>query len=394
MTEESDEETKQDVERLKEEVSKLIDDIDHSYYRIPKEEFESITVSKITKDVSDQLHGRISTWRNWIGITIVVLSFFGINQIPKLITEVKEDIKKEVEENMDDYIKKSIQPLEDRLSYKLDTLNEQYKALHRAQENIFPKVISTVQETAKTATNKEFENIKSQLLSLQKSALEIEVEKILKNIKAKKISYSTAAKQFKSLVNRALETKDKHFFPKFLDSYVKVLVNAERWLEVHKLQTEFEKDFNFSYYTWVNIAIADMSLYEKSHSPLYKERAVYAYHQALNLLPDYGTPYAVRLILHMIDYNRSNNNNVKENEKAAALKLINNINAGRDVITSYETYNYLNRMKSDRYLKEFILSLEGLFPNEMIIMKSRYQQELDYINKKNKKPKAKQKIPS
>ncbi|WP_163834509.1 hypothetical protein [Spartinivicinus ruber] len=391
-TENNDDETKQDVERLKEEVTKLIDDIDHSYYRIPKEEFESITVSKITRDVSEQLNKRISTWRNWIGIAIVVLSFFGINQIPKLISEIKDEIKKEIAEKMDEHTKKAVEPLEDRINYKLDTIHEQYKALHSAQENIFPKVISTVQETAKTATNKEFESIKSQLLSLQKSALEIEVEKLMANIKAKKISYSAAAKKFKNMESRALEIRDKSFFPKFIDNYVKVLVNAEQWIEVHKLQTKFEKDFKFSYYTWVNIAIADMSLYEKSHSHLYKERAVYAYQQALNLLPDYGTPYAVRLIIHMIDYSRTSNNDVKDHEKSEALKLINSINAGRDVITSYETYNYLNRMKSDRYLKDFILDLESLFPTEMTIMKSRYQQELDYINKKNKKPKSSKKL--
>ena len=69
-----------EMERMQKALFALQRDIEESYYRIPKQEFETSMTNNISNKVTGEMNRRISSMRNWVGVFLLVLSFFGISQ--------------------------------------------------------------------------------------------------------------------------------------------------------------------------------------------------------------------------------------------------------------------------------------------------------------------------
>lgn len=389
----NDNEMLQEFEKLREEINKLRENIDKSYYSVPKNEFETVTVTKITQEVMERMNKRISSWRNWAAIVIIILSFFGITQGDRLIrpiieSKVKESTEK-IENTMNDkvrdlnsMIRETLKDLKEAKIDLKEDIKEEFKIISK---NIDEKATVAAKEAAKQETERQLETVRDDIKSAQKTVLKTELNTLINEVKSRRLNYKDALRKLNPLLQRVIRLNDKELANKFLDYLFRWTYKNRSYEDLDELRIQYENDFDFKETTWANIAIGDMILYEESFSPIYKERAISAIENSLNKMPNYGTPYAVRLIIHMLDYKKKKDQEVKESEKREALKLIDIVNSGTMPLTSFETYDYFIRSKGTRFYKYVELLFEN-FPEPMELMSKRSKQ---YINLLKTAPKDK-----
>ncbi len=366
----------QEIERLQKEIKTLKEDIAHSYYRIPKEEFENVTVKKITLDVNNQVQSRINSMRNMLGLVVLVLSFFGISQWSKVSEGMRKDILNDVQQDMNQIKSELSSNIDTKLSRIEDRLQESQdliKANQEKMQDFLNKEIESITKTidlkasraAKQETESQLQTVREDMRSAQKTVMKTELNALRKDVKDRFISYKEALLKLDPLFQRALLLEDKDLANEFLDDLFRWTFLSNKYEELDRLRIKYEKDYDFKHTTWANIAIGGMFLYEESYSPIYKKRAISAYEQALERVPNYGLPHAVRLIIHMIDVERADDEKVRSQERESALKLIRHINAGSRSITAYEAYNYLDKLRNDRGVGKHIAMLFTEFPEAM-----------------------------
>ena len=395
--------TSKEFERLREEIKRLSEEIDKSYYSIPKKEFENVTVRNITQEVTGQMNKRISSWRNWIGLIVLILSFFGITQGGKFITGFRDEIRNDIK-SINEKIEKEFKSIDDDIGEKFKSMTKSFDLL--IESKIETKINERLQfirgaqqrlrddqERIKKDLNEDQQKLKNTIDRIGKSVQSAENAaksvdlrnkfNVLKTDVNKRITNAEAASKIKPFIKDAIKLEDKILVNEMLAALFRWKFLAGKYEELDKLRVQYEKDFDFFPETWANIAIADMNLYEESNAPIYKQRAISAYEKSLEALPDYGVPHAVRLMIHMIDYEREKDPKTKEIEKSEAMKLINTINSGRVLVTSYETYNYLLDLKQGDVFGGYINKLFKIFPEPMELMAKRYKLE-DAIKKGDK----------
>jgi hypothetical protein len=352
-----------EIEKLNREIQKLKQDMDQSYYSVPKKEFEKVTVQNIVSEVTAEMTEKFNFWRNFVGFIIGILSFLGIRQLGRL----REDILK----NVDD--KATLISVEHKLSIKNDISAEMVK-VSKTQEEELAKIVSKI--------GKEIDSAKEEIKFLQGRTLRAELDRL--KLDEARFSAKDLIARVDPLLGKAIELRDKELVNDYLDELFRLTFLSSNYEQLDKLRMQYEKDYEFKVTAWANIAIGDMFLYEENSSPVYKERALSAYKNALEMLPDYGTAYAVRLIIHMIDYEREQDQKIREREKREALNLINTINSGSSLMTSSEVYDYFLRIyerepsQEPSRLGKYVSMLHKNFPEQMKNMEARYnkQQEL------------------
>ncbi len=380
----------QEIERLRKEIKTLKEDIAHSYYRIPKEEFENVTVKKITMDVNSQVQSRINGMRNVVGLILLTLSFFGISQWSKVSESMQKEILNNIQRDVNGMklelssnIDAKLSSIEDRLQDSQDLIKENQNKmqgfLNKEIESITKTIDIRASRAAKQETESQLETVREDMRSAQKTVMKTELNALRKDVDDRFISYKEALLKMDPLFQRALLLNDKDLANEFLDDLFRWTFLSNKYEDLDQLRLKYEKEYDFKHTTWANIAIGGMFLYEESFSPIYKKRAVSAYQQSLERVPNYGLPHAVRLIIHMIDVARSDDEKVKEEEKDNILKLIHHINAGSRSVTAYETYNYLDKLRNDRGVGKHISMLFSGFPDPMNEMRLKYEAHLQLL---------------
>jgi len=385
-----------EIERLREEIKRVREDIDQSYYSIPKKEFENITVNRINQEVTEQMSRKINTWRNVFLIVISILSFLGISQWGKLKEGLENDMKKDIEHmeiknasNIETKINETRSGINSDLKDFLTNIREQQKELREEQKNnlilISKSVLDVARNAATEQTNTQIKNIRDEIEIAEKTAVRYELNTLRGSIENKLITHKEALDKLEPLLRRAIKINDRDLINEFLDELFRWTFVSGNYEKLDELRTTYEINYKFKATTWANIAIGDMSLYDEGNAPIYKERAIGAYKKALEESPNYGLPHAVRLIIHMIDYERQKDQNIKEREKSEALNLINMINSGRIPSTAFETYDYIDRnINIVDSIGKYIGMLFESFPNEMEVMHKR-SEEYSLMLEKSKK---------
>lgn len=372
----------QEIEKLQDELDRLKKEIDQSYYSIPKKEFESITVTKITSAVTDQMNKRLNTVRNWLGVILVLLSFFGISQWPKLKESIQNSIEqdiKNVELQLNASIQQRLDQIEGMIENTLGPLRENQIEIREKLDEKLRRFSISIDETilaAKQATDSALKSVRADIQFSQKIFLKAELKELKNEVNARTLGYEIALIKLDPLLRQVIQLDDKELTNEFLDMLFRLTFQLDRYEELDKLRVQYEKDFDFKPETWANIAIGDMFLYEESYALNYKARALAAYEKSLERLPNYGVAYAVRLIIHMIDYVRQSQESVKKMELSEAQQLLQIVNGGSRQITAYEAFNYLQRLENDYAIGKFINMLFINFPEEMKTMSDRHQQWL------------------
>lgn len=227
------------------------------------------------------------------------------------------------------------------------------------------------------------EGIKSVKEKVQRSDVENKAKYLKKQIASGSIKAGIEEYSFSrypvfcELKELLWEAKDaagnKEFLQKELNDIISELYAARVRNEakgideaLQEINAKFHKYFDFSEQSWANIAIANMNLYRLDGMSEYREYCLEACKESIKRLGNYGTPRAVMLIIHMIDYERK-----KQVNKDDLLNMINEINSGDDMLVSYGTYKYLADTKKIQGWERYINHIFELYPEEMDEMKNR-----------------------
>ena len=173
--------------------------------------------------------------------------------------------------------------------------------------------------------------------------------------------------------------KNKEFLQEQLNKIIRNLYKTGMNEFIQELRAKFQNDFEFSVESWANIAIANINLYRLDGMSEYREYCLEACKESIKRQGNYGTPRALILIIHMIDYERK-----KQINKDDAQNMINEVNSGDDTMVSYDTYNYLLITKKIHEWEKYIDHLFNLYPSEMDKMKNRYEKYKSTMELKSK----------
>jgi len=377
-----------ELERMQKALFSLQRDIEDSYYRIPKQEFETSTINNISNKVNNEMNRRISSMRNWVGVLLLVLSFFGISQWSKITEELRTDIQKDISD-------KILQNLDEQTK-KIDTAIQSMNAriddqIGKFSKRIDEKATDATRNATRSETERQLKEIRQDLEIAQKSVLKSELANIVSEVDGAKIEYTEAIRRLNPLLEKVINLNDRVLAEEYLDSLFRWNFLARKYENLDKLRVKYEEKFEFRPETWANIAIAGMFLYEETPSSIYKKRALSAYNRSLEKLPSYGLPHAVRLIFHMIDYERADSPEKQQVEKDEAMKILTVLNTGSATVSAYEAYSYLMRVGANDKLRisPYAQMLFDLFPAQMQTMKERSENYTNLINKNRVKEEPK-----
>ncbi|MFI5218356.1 MAG: hypothetical protein ACHQNT_02625 [Bacteroidia bacterium] len=185
-----------------------------------------------------------------------------------------------------------------------------------------------------------------------------------------------------ALFKDALKTQNEELKGEFLDNLIRVYFDKRNYENITKLVREHAKEpSTLSYLSWANFAIANMNDYYSFGAKKNKELAFEGCKNALDMLPAYGTAYAVKLVVLMIDLEKTKNEKDKEKIKKEISEILDEVNSGSIETSSYETYIYLSLHLGS--LTKYFDLLVKYFPEQMQNLKLRYDKELSYLESKS-----------
>lgn len=364
------------IRELEEKIEKLQKDINESYYRIPKSEFESITRQKISMEVSEMMNKKISTLRNWAAIIVALLSFLGITQLTNqneknyamLLSDVTTMIREQIDEEgnqLENRINEKFDEVTENTSNKLENQNERMQFKFDNMDEKFDyydeTLVSELEETM------QYSNIRM---------LKSDIKDIKNEYESSWIDTLATIATVEELLDRAIEeTDDQELISDILDQLILMYYNAGYYEEISKVEKEYAANYELSDVSWSNICLTNVALYEESLSPIIKDRAIAAYNNTLEKVPDDYFVNALRLILHMIDYQKGENEQIKENEKTEARKILYRIANSSSIYTAYDFYDYVEKNKNSS-MGKYIESLYELFPDLISQIEDKYNQYL------------------
>ena len=373
----------QELNKIQEEIQRLRGDIEDSYYRVPKEQFEQVTVNKISKEVSDQINKKITSWRNWIGAIFLVLSFLGISQGSKLISDFKEDMKQGLDIELNSRISELSDDFDRKMDKALASIENLKEELEEEQASVMNKVSSEldgkVNESTERITQSKLEKINQDMESVQKTAIRAEYNLLKNDVDKRIVTYGEAIEAARPLLESAIDSDYKDLVSVILDGIIAWTFNLTKYEELDKIRRDYGNTYNLSEVSWANIAIADMILYVESNSPIYKKRCREVIELSLEELPSYGVPHAISLILFMVEYDRSSAQQQKSEIFRSVLNLFQSLKQASRGITTYECYNYLKSNQGFSTIQNYINQLYELFPKEMRDMELTYNQYLNQL---------------
>lgn len=214
----------------------------------------------------------------------------------------------------------------------------------------------------------------------QRTRIRIKAEKLAKEIFAqrekKSIRYDPLYDEVKELLWKAKDTiKNKEFLQRQLNEIIRKLYDSRMDEDIQELRAKYQDFFEFNEESWANIAIANLNLYRLDGMNEYRQYSLEACKESIKRRANYGTPKAVMLIIYMIDHERN-----KEIFKEEIRGMLNEIVSGDDTMVSFDTYDYLNRTQIIPEWKKYIDHLFNIYPEEMAVMKSRYEKYISIRN--------------
>jgi hypothetical protein len=186
--------------------------------------------------------------------------------------------------------------------------------------------------------------------SEQKTNIEKELTYLRASAEKKHFTDFTKEKAF-SILDKSLSLNySSEERTQLLDSIVRLYFQAAEYELLNDIVEHYSETIIPTYYTWANIAIANMILYRDSLQVKHREKSEQAAQLSMKLLYTFGEPYMYLIYLNLIDYSY-----MKSDEER--IKAYNNI---KDLLTRlyemdpssiYSAYNYLAINEGNNFKK-------------------------------------------
>jgi hypothetical protein len=297
-----------------------------NYTRIPNKDFDNLLSQKVDEQVSEEIQGIIKWISIIAGLIAVILSFLAKYYFNDIIRKELASTSLKLEENIRTSIDKRL----------VDTVGV-----------IWEDGASNLIRKAKELNYQDESIINSISHFLETENLKLDEEVKLNLIAALVKCYFYSQK------------KDK------IERLIQIISKYEN--EKIKLRPE----------TYADAAIVFCDNYEFYGTGNYLTAAIDYCDKSISTLPDYGTPYAVKFEVFMINYKKAYDNTESANALENVRKLFKAIaNNKSDVVCAETIVRFFGDKKV--YLKEYLEEVEKQFPQEIKEMK---QRAFNYLTK-------------
>lgn len=299
---------------------------ENNYTRIPNKDFDSILAVKVNEQVSEQLQGIIKWITVIAGLIAVLLSFLAKYYFKDLVRKELTSASIKLTENLNAAIdKRLIEKLGITFEKNASDLIKKAKDFNYQDEQSINSIIHFL-ETASTSLNND-----------------VKLDLITTLIKC--YFYS----QKKDKIERLTQIINKY-------ENEKLKLRPETYADAAIVFCD-----NYEFYGTTNYSVASLEYCDKS----------------IGTLPDYGTPYAIKFEVYMINYKKA----YDKTEAATALENVKKLfraisNNKSDVVCAETIVRFFGDKKV--YLKEYLEELEKQFPQEIKEMK---QRAFNYLTK-------------
>ncbi len=293
------------------ELEKKIDE--KNYTRIPNEDFENIIETKISRQVDD----KFTFWFTTIGVIFTFLGGAAVFAARKYVSdEINKRIKAESE--------LLVVSLRKEMSEDLDRLRK-------------------FQDESK------------------KIIYDVELQAI-----RKKLQYNdyTVINDLNRLLVKCDEINDESLFIQVIDEIIRIYYLDKNHNEIEKLIEKFSSKYKFYGTTWVNAALLYLNEFESYGAKQQRARGLEYLDKSLLSTPGYGEALALKLLIYMIDYERTNSEEKKNDIIEVVLNMISEINISYE-LSADETVNRLTRDRQNSIYKKYVDNLYSLFPAEL-----------------------------
>jgi hypothetical protein len=205
--------------------------------------------------------------------------------------------------------------------------------------------------------------------SEQKTNIEKELTYLRASAEKKHFTDFTKEKAF-SILDKSLSLNySSEERTQLLDSIVRLYFQAAEYELLNDIVEHYSETIIPTYYTWANIAIANMILYRDSLQVKHREKSEQAAQLSMKLLYTFGEPYMYLIYLNLIDYSY-----MKSDEER--IKAYNNI---KDLLTRlyemdpssiYSAYNYLAINEGNNF-KKYNDLFRKIMPDEYLEFKQK-----------------------
>ena len=236
-----------------------------------------------------------------------------------------------------------------------------------------------VREYVEKTVEKKYEEISREQKTF---ILNYDLGELKKQVAGKKMTEELAIEKINQKISVIEKTENDELLIEYLDYLIYLNFILRKYKEIASIVKKYGKDYSLSFTSWANSAISNMDLYRLYGAKEYKVSSLELCENALQKLPGYGTAQAVKLLIGIIDYDKVENKEEKEKQQKAIMQILKEVNSGTSPLTSYETFEYLERAGKD--FKKYVDSLFEIFPDQMSEMKQRYmkfQQETQELKK-------------
>jgi hypothetical protein len=362
------------LKNLEDKINQLRQEIEDSYYRIPKEDFETVTREKLAQEVTDKLDKKITSWRNWAAILIGVLSFFGFTQI--------SSIYKNLEEKNDKLMKELNQQIDNRINSKWNETEQALKGFSKFQDDRINakdsfqslilqtkliKMDQAIVDVSSEQSKKQVAGIKDDIQNIKKESLRSELLSLKSDYDAKRITTDETLGEMEKIVMKAINLGENTTAAFALEEMIYIAFVAKKDAKVVELYNKYKNEkLEFTVTGLKNICLSNLCLYVDIYSPIYRQNIIETYNETLKLQPDHSHAHAMRITLHVIDYMRATDETERETEKKEIFKYINGILSSSN--DNYKTgiidyFHILSTLNSS--MSNYIHELYILLPSEM-----------------------------
>ncbi len=243
----------------------------------------------------------------------------------------------------------------------------------KIDDSVITGIDNKVSETMKREYNKITQRQNTFFMEIKLDRLKHKYEDT-----TKKFSLKEANEDFLTLMEDCAATDNKEFTEETLSDLIKFLFDKTFYFTITELVNKYEKDYKINETDWANVAISNMTMYVSYGSKQYKEMAITSSDNSLNVLPSYGEPQAVKLIIYAFDISKKPILSSEEKAGDIVRTIFEELNSGDDFTSAYEAYNYIARLGD--YYKVFKNTLNENFPDEMKELESRYNKYAALLN--------------
>lgn len=360
-------EYKATVDSLQEKIDNLESRLaDKNYTRVPNNEFDK----SLENIVSQRVSGSILYWIGGLGAILAFAGFSLINSMKNTLKNDADKIVKENSENAEKALKEMKNEIFNEIKYQnerlvnenkrqdegIKSLNEQVKLNLEALDKYKVDTINSIDEKFKSALESIWDDIADSKYNRAKEN-NFKGEVLINEVKSFLENKSISISKSKTIL--------------LVDALMRCYYSEAKYKDMIQLLREYEDKYELLPETYASAAIALNDSYKRTGSDSELKTCIECCDKSIETLKNYGTPYAVKLEVLMMSYEKAFNDNEKSLILEKIKRTFKDIENNESIALPYEVIERINIDRPINYIRDSILQLEKLFKNEFLNMEQR-----------------------